>query len=91
MCYVMHYYSTGDGSSILPSSVLAFVTGSPTILPMGFDHTLSIHFIHDEAKTLPTVSTCSLVLRLPIALTEYELFKDKMNFAIQNTVGFGQV
>ena len=81
----------GDRSALTPSSVLAFVTGSPTIPPMGFDRPLTIHFINDKSKTLPTASTCSLVLRLPLALVEYEHFKEMIDFAMQNTVGFGQV
>lgn len=59
--------------------------------PMGFDREISIHFIDDKDKTLPTASTCSLVLRLPLSLTMYEEFKEKVDFAIMNTFGFGQV
>ena len=73
----------GDKSALTLSSVLAFVTGSPTIPPMRFDQPLTIHFINDKCKTLPTASTCSLVLRLPLALVEYEHFKEMMDFAIQ--------
>ena len=79
------YSVAGRESEISPSSVLSFVTGSPTIPPMEFDRAINIHFIDDKSKTLPTASTCSLVLRLPLAL------KKMMDFAIQNTIGFGQV
>ena len=87
----LFYSVAGTESEISPSSVLSFVTGSPTIPPMGFDRTINIHFIDDKSKTLPTASTCSLVLRLPLALVEYQQFKQMMDFAIQNTIGFGQV
>lgn len=80
----------GDGQ-ISPSNVLSFITGAPSMPPMGFDREISIHFIDDKDKTLPTASTCSLVLRLPLSLTMYEEFKEKVDFAIMNTFGFGQV
>ena len=87
----MFFFVTGTNGDVTLASVLAFVTGAPSVPPMGFDRTITIQFIDDKTKTLPTASTCSLKLRLPLSLVEYEHFKQMMNFAIQNTVGFGQV
>ena len=89
-CYVFTLF-TGSHGDTTPASVLAFVTGATSIPPMGFDRTITIRFISDKSKTLPTASTCSLVLYLPLSLADYEQFKQMMDFAILNTIGFGQV
>lgn len=79
------------GSGVTPSQILAFVTGAPKVPPMGFPIRPTITFISDESLLLPTASTCALTLRLPLALVNYEDFKNKLTMAILNTVGFGQV
>ena len=59
---------------------------------MGFPLRPSITFLPDDGShSLPTASTCSLTLRLPLALENYDNFKDKMTMAVLNTVGFGCV
>ena len=59
---------------------------------MGFPLRPSITFLPDDGShPLPTASTCSLTLRLPLALENYDNFKDKMTMVILNTVGFGCV
>ena len=73
------------------TDVLAFVTRATFIPPMGFPRQVSIMFIYDTSKKLPGASTCSLVLRLPVALRDAEEFKERMEFAIKNSVGFGMV
>jgi len=71
---------------------LAFATGASKVPPMGFPVSPKITFISGEdPRELPTASTCSLTLRLPLALNEYENFKERMTLAILNTVGFGQI
>lgn len=79
------------GGAVTPSQILSFVTGAPRIPPMGFSNSPTIRFNDDKNKFLPTASTCSLVLWLPLALQEYQQFKEKFDFAVQNTIGFGQV
>ena len=74
-----------------PSCILAFVTGATSIPPMGFDRDLTIRFISEKTRTLPIASTCSLVLWLPTALVDYDMFKERMNFALMNTIGFGHI
>ena len=44
---------------------------------VGFDSELT--FISEKSKTLPVASTCSLVLWLPTALVDYEIFKERGN------------
>ena len=79
------------GLGVSPSHILAFVTGSWEIPPMGFPLRPTITFISDETSIFPTASTCSLTLRLPLVLTSYDIFKEKVTTAFLNTVGFGQV
>lgn len=84
-------FATGADRDVTPASVVAFVTGAPSIPPIRFDQTIKTHFINDKSKTLPTASKCSLVLQLLLSLAEYEDFKQMIDCAIQNTVSFGQV
>jgi len=71
--------------------ILAFITGADAPPPMGFPQEPAIFFVQDPTKTSPTASTCSLSLYLPLRLTDYEVFQQKMDIAIMNTIGFGQV
>ena len=69
-----------------------FVTGIDRVPPMGFPLKPTISFLPDDGvQTLPTTSTCSLILRLPLSLVNYEDFKSKMTMAVLNTIGFGQI
>ena len=87
----MYNYAGRQSGGVTPAHILAFVTGAMNIPPMGFPKLLSIMFIEDKSKLLPTASTCSLQLSLPCALSDYSLFTEQFDFAILNTVGFGQV
>ena len=72
--------------------ILSFATGASKVPPMGFPMSPTIHFISgDDPRALPTASTCSLTLGLPLALTDYDNFKERMTMAVLNTVGFGQI
>ena len=75
-----------------PGKILAFATGASNVPPMGFPVSPNISFIGgDDPRQLPTASTCSLTLKLPLTLTEYDNFKEHMTMAVLNTVGFGQI
>ena len=74
-----------------PGKILAFATGASNVPPMGFPVSPNISFIGDDPRQLPTASTCSLILKFPLTLTEYDNFKERMTMAVLNTVGFGQV
>ena len=83
-------FCTECGVSI--SKIMMFVTGVKRVPPMGFPLKPTISFLPDDGmQTFPTASTCSLILRLPLSLVNYEDFKEKMKFAVLNTIGFGQL
>ncbi|KAJ4937091.1 hypothetical protein JOQ06_001675 [Pogonophryne albipinna] len=75
--------------------ILAFATGASVVPPIGFSPTPSVKFIHngedDFASTplFPIASTCVNCIRLPLHVS-YEVFKDKFDFALGNTYGFGR-
>ena len=79
------FSSTGLAPSM--KDILVFLTGCDSIPPLGFgDNSPKIIFTH---AVLPTVSTCSLTLRLPLSLPkEFNQFKEKMDFAILGSQGF---
>ena len=85
-----HTFAEKPGA-VIPAGVLAFVTGCPVIPPMGYPRPLRILIIRDKSKKLPTVSTCGPHLNLPLALQDYPEFKQKMDYAFSDTIGFGQV
>ena len=86
MCFIP--IGHGDQSSPTLRDVMVFLTGSDCVPPLGFgDVTPSILFTDDAV--LPTVSTCSLTLRFPRTfLSEFEQFKEKMDFVILGSQGF---
>lgn len=70
--------------------ILAFCTGVSQVPPVGFEVRPSIEFnFCTQSGSLPTASTCSNVLELPLINSSYEDFRDKMAFALANTIGFG--
>ena len=71
--------------------VFIFLTGCDTVPPLGFQGTdCEIDF--DSEAVVPTVSTCSLTMRLPRTLPlDFEQFKEKMTFYILGSQGFGQL
>ncbi|XP_034078711.1 G2/M phase-specific E3 ubiquitin-protein ligase-like [Gymnodraco acuticeps] len=75
--------------------ILAFTTGATVVPPIGFSPTPSVEFIHngedDFASTplFPIANTCVNCIRLPLH-ESYGVFKDKFDFALGNTYGFGR-
>ncbi|XP_065325824.1 G2/M phase-specific E3 ubiquitin-protein ligase-like [Pelmatolapia mariae] len=76
--------------------ILAFATGATAVPPIGFSPAPSIEFIHrgddDFSSTpiFPLANTCVNCIRLPLHVS-YQLFKEKFDFALGNTYGFGRV
>uniref|UniRef100_A0A3P9CY01 HECT domain-containing protein n=1 Tax=Maylandia zebra TaxID=106582 RepID=A0A3P9CY01_9CICH len=76
--------------------ILAFATGATAVSPIGFSPAPSIEFIHrgddDFSSTpiFPLANTCVNCIRLPLHVS-YQLFKEKFDFALGNTYGFGRV
>lgn len=71
--------------------IFIFLTGCDSVPPLGFcGAERQIEF--DNGAIIPRVSTCTLVLYLPTRLpADYETFKEKMNFYILSSQGFGQL
>ena len=49
---------------LTPHHLLMFATGAAQVPVTGFDSVPSIHFVHDESKSVPSASTCSNTLYL---------------------------
>ena len=70
--------------------LFAFVTGADHEPPMGFDSRPQIRFDARMDRFLPYSSTCIPALFLPIALSSPDYFRQKMDYAILCTQGFGK-
>lgn len=73
-------------------AVLAFITGSRNIPPLGLHPRPSIVFMHEGDRKL-YVSTCSNVLYFPVTekLLSFGSFKEEFLFCMLNSPGFGKV
>ncbi|KAF5282381.1 hypothetical protein FQR65_LT14317 [Abscondita terminalis] len=69
--------------------ILIFATGADAIPSLGFGKKLEIHFLHDTNMKYPKANTCGLELHLPTCYTNYEDFKNNMDFGIGNSKEFG--
>ena len=49
---------------LTPHHLLMFATGAAQVPVTDFDSVPSIHFVHDESKSVPSASTCSNTLYL---------------------------
>ncbi|XP_039598306.1 G2/M phase-specific E3 ubiquitin-protein ligase-like [Polypterus senegalus] len=78
----------GDGDISL-GQILAFATGTDYPPALGWTTKPSIEFIYSK-DLFPTANTCANILRLPTVHNVYEDFKCNLDFAIQNSPGFGQ-
>ncbi|XP_076149223.1 G2/M phase-specific E3 ubiquitin-protein ligase-like [Alosa pseudoharengus] len=76
-----------SGESPTLHDILQFATGSNEVPPIGFSPQPSIEFLHEGGK-YPIANTCVNFLRLPIH-TNYDSFREAMDFGIRNTQGFG--
>jgi len=84
----------GDEEAILRPTirdVFIFLTGCDSVPPLGFSGTLrQIEF--DAGAVLPRVSTCSLVLFMPMTMpSDFRVFTEKMDIYILSSQGFGQL
>lgn len=75
--------------------ILAFATGASVVPPIGFSPSPAVEFIHQDddnfASTplFPLANTCINCIKLPLHVS-YEMFKEKFDFALGNTYGFGR-
>ena len=70
------------------SRVLAFITGSNEIPPLGFTVKPQIKFEDDATHTLPHASTCGPTLYLPLVLQDISMFEKRMDYAVYCGVDF---
>lgn len=75
------YQLTGDDFGCRLEDVLIFFSGAYRLLPLGFPHSPSFSFLDVEAL-FPTVSMCSLQLRLPTRYTAYNEFNNTLKEAL---------
>lgn len=87
----LFFFLDGDSGCSL-EDLLSFMSGADTIPPYGFPVTPTLIFLHHES-TLPTASTCDLILRLPACYNykQYGQFKDAMILGLKGHDGFGGV
>jgi hypothetical protein len=75
--------------AITLETVFTFATGADHEPPLGFENQPDIKFDMRKERFLPYASTCGPTLYLPIVLTDPDLFKEKMDYAITGAHGFG--
>ncbi len=76
----------GD-SAITLEDIMIFATGASEPPPLGFDSKPSLKF---TIGNYPTANTCGVTLYIPLSYTDYNAFKEAMEFAVQNSPCFGQ-
>ena len=77
------YILTIEKRSITLGDLCMFVRGKPEM------DEFYVRFHRDKSKLMPTASTCSSVLTLPIGHETYDAFKKQMDNALQfESVGF---
>ncbi|XP_062320566.1 G2/M phase-specific E3 ubiquitin-protein ligase-like [Osmerus eperlanus] len=82
-----------EGPSKL-QKILSFATRASVLPPIGFSPTPSVQFIHKEdddfsTPMFPVANTCVNCIKLTLHVS-YQLSKEKFDFALGNTYGFGR-
>ena len=74
-------------------AILAFITGSTYIPPLGFHPQPSIVFKQRELNRKMYVSTCTNTLFFPVSgsLLQYSTFQEEFLFCMLNSPGFGKM
>ena len=76
------------------SDFIKWMTGSKTMPPLGFPKKFSVHFVHgceEGCQCRPTVSTCDIVLKLPVHITSEEDMVYMLKSAVKDCQGFGNI
>ena len=84
---IINHFPVAHDAEASIEEVLVFVTGASRPPPLGFNEPPTITFADDEP--FPMSNTCSNNIRLPVCYSEFEEFKQKMDFAIKNSPSFG--
>ena len=80
-----------DGAEFKLSEVIQFITGSPTITPIGIT-TINLKFKHDcegGCRCLPRANTCSSTLTLPIHTNDLLNMQERFSYALISTKKYG--
>ena len=77
-----------EGMNCRLEDVVIFFSGDTRPPPLGFTAQPTLEFLSQDAL-LPTASTCSLIMRIPICYGDYEDFKSTMILALEGNDGFG--
>uniref|UniRef100_A0A3P8S9T1 HECT domain-containing protein n=1 Tax=Amphiprion percula TaxID=161767 RepID=A0A3P8S9T1_AMPPE len=72
----------GSNKRVVEEKILAFATGASVVPPIGDDD-------FSSTPLFPMANTCVNCIRLP-PHASYQLFKEKFDFALGNTYGFGR-
>lgn len=95
MCLIS--FSEGiEGSQLGLKDLLRFATGADAVPPLGFNPNPTLRFIHKEDLPMnehhmaefPRSNTCGLELRLPVAINSYDIFKTRMQTAMEMLTTF---
>ncbi len=72
--------------------ILQFLTGSSKIPAAGFSKDPMIRFTNDQDR-LPFVSTCDIAITFPRCMGHLRVdeFRERMDFCILGSVGFGNL
>ena len=76
------------------ADLMRFITGSFQLPPLGLPEPVEVRFINGCAagcKCRPTVSTCKLVLKIPVHTPKFENMKEMMTSAMLEGFGFGKL
>ena len=80
-----------DGAEFKLSEIMQFITGSPTITPIGIT-AISLKFKHDcdtGCRCLPRANTCSAILTLPVHTNDLPNMQERFGYALASTKKYG--
>ena len=74
--------------------LMRFITGSFQLPPLGLPKPIEVKFIHgcaDSCRCRSSVSTCKLVLKLPVHISTFATMEEMMKSAMLEGLGFGKL
>ena len=93
--FVSNQYSCLDDADPEIEDLIQFITGTPSILPLGLPDVILILFkygcINANCKCFPTVSTCDLQLCIAVHITSENKVKESLSRAVKEGYCFGQL
>ena len=74
--------------------LMRFITGSFQLPPLGLPEPIEVKFIHGCAngcRCRPSVSTCKLILKIPVHISTFESMEEILTSAMLEGFGFGKL